>query len=163
VRAAVFFRPWARSPFDERKMNSCVWCERQFNPRRSGGRSQRFCRPSCRRAFHAAARTWVLRAIARGALTIPDLRTDAIATRTLLLGTISRALVLGHLGRFRHLTGLRTMPPTLTAAIPPALDSGTSQQPLPTLPDPMLSTTNRMVRIHTRSTLAGSETFDGSC
>ena len=35
----------------------------------------------------------MLRAIARGALTVPDLRTDAIATRTLLLGTISRALV----------------------------------------------------------------------
>jgi hypothetical protein len=35
----------------------------------------------------------VLRAIARGALTVPDLRTDAMATRALLLGTISRALV----------------------------------------------------------------------
>ena len=34
-----------------------------------------------------------MRAIARGALTVPDLRTDAIATRTLLVGTISRALV----------------------------------------------------------------------
>jgi len=90
---AALLRPWARSPSGERKMNSCVWCERQFNPRRSGGRSQRFCRPSCRRAFHAAARAWVLRAIARGALTVPDLRTDAMATRALLLGTISRALV----------------------------------------------------------------------
>jgi hypothetical protein len=57
----------------------CSWCTRLFRPRR-GGHAQRFCRPACRRAFHAAARAWVLDAIASGALTLADIRGSA-ATR----------------------------------------------------------------------------------
>jgi hypothetical protein len=53
---------------------SCVWCERLFRPRKNGGRSQRFCRPSCRRAFHAAARTWALDELAAGRVTVADLK-----------------------------------------------------------------------------------------
>jgi hypothetical protein len=70
---------------------SCVWCERQFQPRRSGGRPQRFCRPSCRRAFRAAARAWALDAIATGGMTVADLKNGLAATRALLLGTIALA------------------------------------------------------------------------
>lgn len=39
---------------------SCPWCGRPFHPRQSGGRPQRFCRLTCRRALHAAARTRAL-------------------------------------------------------------------------------------------------------
>jgi hypothetical protein len=61
----------------------CPWCTRVFRPRR-GGHAQRYCRPSCRRAFHGAARAWVLNAIASGALTLADIRSGSAATRALL-------------------------------------------------------------------------------
>ncbi len=53
---------------------ACSWCSRLFQARQGGGRAQRLCRPSCRRAFHAAVRAWALAAIARGALTVADIR-----------------------------------------------------------------------------------------
>jgi hypothetical protein len=53
---------------------ACVWCYRPFRPRRTGGRAQRFCRPGCRRQFHAAARRWALDAMAAGALTLADVK-----------------------------------------------------------------------------------------
>ena len=64
---------------------ACFWCNRPFRARRTGGRSQRFCRPSCRRSFHAAARLWALKAIENGALTVADIRNGLPATRALLL------------------------------------------------------------------------------
>jgi len=73
-------------------MLRCPWCTRLFRPRR-GGHAQRYCRPSCRRAYHAAARSWVLDAIASGALTLADVRTGSAATRALLSeaeGTLPR-------------------------------------------------------------------------
>jgi hypothetical protein len=62
----------------------CSWCDRLFRPRQGGGKQQKFCRPSCRRAFHGAARTWVLDAIASSALTVADIRSGSAATRALL-------------------------------------------------------------------------------
>jgi hypothetical protein len=70
----------------------CAWCDRSFRPRQDGGKQQKFCRPSCRRAFHAAGRTWVLDAVASGALTLADIK-DSAATRALLSeaeGTLPR-------------------------------------------------------------------------
>jgi hypothetical protein len=64
----------------------CPWCDSQFRPRQTGGRAQRFCRPSCRRAFHAAARNWALGAIVNGALGVEDIRNSAPATRALRRG-----------------------------------------------------------------------------
>jgi hypothetical protein len=61
----------------------CPWCTRLFQPRR-GGHAQRYCRPSCRREFHAAARVWAFAAIASGALSPVDVRSGPAATRTLL-------------------------------------------------------------------------------
>ena len=63
----------------------CPWCNRPFISRRTGGHDQRFCRPSCRRALHAAARGWVLAELAAGRLTISQIRdgipgTCALAT-----------------------------------------------------------------------------------
>ena len=42
----------------------CLWCGKQFTPRRDGGKRQVFCREACRRAFDAAGRRWVGEAIA---------------------------------------------------------------------------------------------------
>ena len=61
----------------------CPWCTRLFRPRR-GGHAQRYCRTSCRRAFHGAARAWALNAIASGALTLADIMSGSAATRALL-------------------------------------------------------------------------------
>jgi hypothetical protein len=61
----------------------CAWCDRLFRPRR-GGHAQRYCRPPCRRACHAAARRWALDAIETGALTLADIRSRSAATRALL-------------------------------------------------------------------------------
>src|SRR5271163_2024931 len=61
----------------------CSWCDRPFRVRQTGGRANRFCQPSCRRAFHSAVRTWALDAIANGALTVAEIRSGATATRAL--------------------------------------------------------------------------------
>jgi hypothetical protein len=71
----------------------CGWCNRLFRPRQDGGKQQKFCRSSCRREFHAAARAWALAAIASGALSRVDVRSGPAATRTLLSeaeGTLPR-------------------------------------------------------------------------
>src|SRR5271165_6496269 len=54
----------------------CQWCERAFRARQTGGRAQRFCRSSCRRAFHAAVRSWALDSIGDGTLTLAEIRND---------------------------------------------------------------------------------------
>jgi hypothetical protein len=68
------------------KLPSCPWCDRPFQVQHTGGRAQRFCQPSCRRAFHAAARKWALDAIADGVVTIAEIRNGAPATRALRKG-----------------------------------------------------------------------------
>jgi len=62
----------------------CCWCKRQFQPRQSGGRPQRFCRPTCRRAFHAVARAWALDELAAGRLPVADLKDGLSTTRALV-------------------------------------------------------------------------------
>jgi len=62
----------------------CAWCGRPFQERQTGGRAQRFCRPSCRRAFHTAVRAWAVDAIADGTLTVAEVRNGAPATRALV-------------------------------------------------------------------------------
>ena len=52
----------------------CAWCGGPYQERQTGGRTQRFCRPSCRRAFHTAVRSWALDAIADGTLTLAEVR-----------------------------------------------------------------------------------------
>jgi len=68
---------------------SCYWCDRPFRARQGGGRAQRFCRPPCRRAFHAAARAWALDELAAGRVTVGDFKNGLAATRALLPGTLS--------------------------------------------------------------------------
>jgi len=62
----------------------CAWCGRPYQERQTGGRTQRFCRPSCRRSFHAAVRAWALDAIAHGTLTLAEVTSGAAATRALV-------------------------------------------------------------------------------
>ena len=69
----------------------CPWCDRPFRARQTGGRVQRFCRPSCRRAFHAIVRTWALDAIADGTLSIEEIRSSAPATRALRRSEVRRS------------------------------------------------------------------------
>jgi hypothetical protein len=68
---------------------SCSWCDRPFRARGSGGRPQRFCRPSCRRAFHAAARAWALDELAAGQVTVGDFKNGLYATRALVPAAFS--------------------------------------------------------------------------
>jgi hypothetical protein len=63
--------------------SSCFWCDRPFRPRQTGGRAQRFCKMSCRRAFHGAERRWALDAIEAGVLTIDHIRKGVQPTCTL--------------------------------------------------------------------------------
>ena len=63
---------------------TCLWCERGFPKRESGGKVQVFCSPRCRRAFDHAARAYVRRAVEMGTLTVRDLQNALAATRALL-------------------------------------------------------------------------------
>jgi hypothetical protein len=93
----------------------CAWCGRPFQERQTGGRTQRFCRPSCRRSFHAAVRSWALDAIADGTLTLAEVRSGAVATRALLPTAISPAPV-------------GEVPRQLSAPVVPRVDSRYAQQ-----------------------------------
>ncbi len=67
------------APPTQNATTCCAWCSRPFARRADGGKTQRFCCSGCRRAFGAAIRAWVRRAIAAGNLTVAELR-DAAAT-----------------------------------------------------------------------------------
>src|SRR6266566_4904601 len=67
----------------------CSWGDRPFRARRDGGKRQVFCRTACRRAFHAAARTWVLAGLAAGQISISDVKNGPPATRKLFGRAIS--------------------------------------------------------------------------
>lgn len=54
-------------------MTGCLWCGTAFTPR-SGGKAQRFCRPSCRVAFHHAARAWAEREVVAGRVTVAEIK-----------------------------------------------------------------------------------------
>ena len=63
---------------------ACLWCGMAFQPRTDGGTAQRFCKPSCRRAFDHAARAWVRRQVHDGCLSVADLH-DGLGTARALL------------------------------------------------------------------------------
>jgi hypothetical protein len=72
---------------------ACLWCSRPFRPRESGGRAQRFCRPSCRRAFHAGTRAWALDELAARRVSIGDFKNSLHATRALVPAAFSGSAV----------------------------------------------------------------------
>jgi hypothetical protein len=44
----------------------CLWCDRAFTPRTTGGSAQKFCCTGHRQQFWIAARRWTIRAIEAG-------------------------------------------------------------------------------------------------
>jgi hypothetical protein len=61
----------------------CKWCGHPFKPRETGGKPQHFCRSACRRTFEAAGRRWVAAALAKGSLSLAELRDGFHPTRAL--------------------------------------------------------------------------------
>ena len=53
----------------------CLWCQRAFTPRMTGGSPQRFCSAGHRQAFWIAARRWTMRAVEVGLINIDCLKT----------------------------------------------------------------------------------------
>ena len=52
----------------------CLWCDRPFTPRTTGGSVQKFCCTTHRQQFWNAARRWTMRAIAAGLLSVDCLK-----------------------------------------------------------------------------------------
>jgi Family of unknown function (DUF5906)/Bifunctional DNA primase/polymerase, N-terminal len=86
-------------------------------------------RPSCRRAFHAAAQRWVLDAIAAGALALADIRSGPPSTRPLLQMQQIPPPVLDQSSGLRHrrctflrtCSGLTGLSPKLAEVLPDEL------------------------------------------
>src|SRR5205814_6302944 len=60
---------------DRAEAAHCLWCDRAFKPRKTGGSAQRFCCLAHRKAFWTAARRWTMRAIETGLLTVDCIKT----------------------------------------------------------------------------------------
>ena len=52
----------------------CLWCDRTFTPRMTGGSAQKFCCTGHRQQFWIAARRWTMRAIEAGLLSVDCLK-----------------------------------------------------------------------------------------
>jgi hypothetical protein len=52
----------------------CLWCDRHFTPRATGGSVQKFCCTGHRQQFWIAARRWTTRAIEVGLLSVDCLK-----------------------------------------------------------------------------------------
>src|SRR5215831_9808642 len=52
----------------------CLWCDRPFTPRTTGGSAQKFCCTEHRQQFWIAARRWTMRAIEAGLLSVDCLK-----------------------------------------------------------------------------------------
>jgi hypothetical protein len=52
----------------------CLWCDRIFRPRTTGGSAQKFCCTGHRQQFWIAARRWTMRAIDAGLLSVDCLK-----------------------------------------------------------------------------------------
>jgi len=52
----------------------CLWCDRTFTPRTTGGSAQKFCCTGHRQQFWIAARRWTMKAIEVGLLSVDCLK-----------------------------------------------------------------------------------------
>ena len=52
----------------------CLWCDAPILARKLGAHRKKFCSPQCRGLFHNAARRWAEDALARGELSVGDLK-----------------------------------------------------------------------------------------
>ena len=66
--------PWLE-PAQKPAMDAgCLWCDRMFSPRATGGSAQKFCCTGHRQQFWIAARRWTIRAIEAGLLSVDCLK-----------------------------------------------------------------------------------------
>jgi len=52
----------------------CEWCQREYEPRNSGGSPQKFCSKKCKRLFEKSIRQWSYMQHAQGKLNISELQ-----------------------------------------------------------------------------------------
>ena len=52
----------------------CDWCKEPFSPRKTGGTRQKFCSRECRHAFSSASRQYVNLGLAKGWVSVDDLK-----------------------------------------------------------------------------------------
>jgi hypothetical protein len=64
----------ALEPSQKPEAARCLWCNRTFTPRTTGGSTQKFCRTGHRQEFWVAARRWTMRAIEVGLLSVECLK-----------------------------------------------------------------------------------------
>ena len=67
----------------------CPWCDESFTPRRSGGKTKKFCAPGCQQAFNDALRRWARNQWEDGALTTETLRRLPLRVERNMHGAIS--------------------------------------------------------------------------
>jgi hypothetical protein len=50
------------------------WCDTKFDAKKVGAHRKKFCSPTCKDAFHTAARKWAHKALEENSLSISDLK-----------------------------------------------------------------------------------------
>ena len=61
-------------------VTKCLWCDRAFTPRATGGSPTKFCSAAHRKAYHSAVRHRVEAEIVGGRLTVAQIRNGAACT-----------------------------------------------------------------------------------
>ena len=54
--------------------SQCEWCQRDYEPRNSGGSPQKFCTKQCKRLFEKSIRRWSYMQHAQGKLNLSELQ-----------------------------------------------------------------------------------------
>ena len=52
----------------------CEWCQREYEPRNSGGSPQKFCTKQCKRLFEKSIRQWAYDEHTKGKLNLSELQ-----------------------------------------------------------------------------------------
>ena len=52
----------------------CEWCQREYEPRNSGGSPQKFCTKQCKRLFEKSIRQWSYKQHAQCKLNLSELQ-----------------------------------------------------------------------------------------
>ena len=52
----------------------CEWCQREYEPRNSGGSPQKFCTKKCKRLFEKSIRQWAYDERTKGKLNLSELQ-----------------------------------------------------------------------------------------
>src|SRR5947209_520996 len=74
INVSGLLTPALEEPRNPTPEGRCLWCERKFTPRATGGSTQKFCCPGHRQQFWIAARRWTMRAIEAGLLSVDCLK-----------------------------------------------------------------------------------------